>query len=295
MDYHTSIVGGLIAGVLARIIMLRLDYRQYPTYPHDVITHIALGFIASVIGAVFIPALMLEEYTAVTFLAVAAEQFRNVRNMERETLTKLEENEIVPRGIDYIEGIARTFEARNYLTIFTALAVSGIILWLGWVYGIIVFVLILIIVCYLKTGKVVGDIAEVVIEPLYFEGPFLKISDIYLMNVGYSPDREKILAEGMGVLIKPKDANGRAILHNYGQRQAIVHTAAALLGTKREVGEPEFTPLARKNINTGEVGLFILPLERDYECLRKVIERTPVLESASRKPLDTKAGRIAAD
>ncbi len=295
MVYHTSIIGGLIAGVLARIIMLRLDYRQYPTYPHDVITHMALGAIASVIGAVFVPALMLKEYTAVTFLTVAAEQFRNVRNMERETLTKLEENEIVPRGIDYVEGIARTFEARNYLTIFTALLVSGCILWLGWLYAIAVFVLILIIVCYLKTGMVVGDIAEVVLEPLYFEGPFLKISDIYLMNVGYPPDREKILAEGMGVLIKPKDDNGRAILHNFGQRQAIVHTAAALLGTKREVGEPEFTPLARKNIDTGEIGLFILPLEKDFESLRKVIERTPVLESASRKPLDSKAGRIAAD
>ncbi|HHW29711.1 MAG TPA: hypothetical protein GXX21_09200 [Syntrophomonadaceae bacterium] len=295
MDYHTAIVGGLVAGVLARIIMLRLDYRQYPTYPHDLINHIALGFIASLIGAVFIPALMLKEYTAVTFLAVAAEQFRNVRNMERETLTKLEENEIVPRGIDYVEGIARTFEARNYLTIFTALLVSGCILWLGWVYATAVFVLILIIVCYLKSGKVVGDIAEVVLEKLYFEGPFLKISDIYLMNVGYPPDREKILAEGMGVLIKPKDDNGRAILHNLGQRQAIVHTAAALLGTKKEVGEPEFTPLARKNIDTGEIGLFILPLEKDFECLRKIIERTPVLESASRKPLDTKAGRIAAD
>ncbi len=295
MDYHTAIVGGLIAGVLARIIMLRIDYRQYPTYPHDVITHIALGVIASVIGAVFIPALVLKEYTAVTFLAVAAEQFRNVRNMERETLTKLEENEIVPRGIDYVEGIARTFEARNYLTIFTALLVSGFILWLGWIYATAVFVLILIIVCYLKTGKVVGDIAEVVLEEIYFDGPFLKISDIYLMNVGYPPDREKILAEGMGVLIKPKDDNGRAILHNLGQRQAIVHTAAALLGTKKEVGEPEFTPLARKNIDTGEIGLFILPLEKDFECLRKIIERTPVLESASRKPLDTKAGRIAAD
>ncbi|MGB4428537.1 MAG: YIEGIA domain-containing protein, partial [Thermacetogeniaceae bacterium] len=144
MVYHTSIIGGLIAGVLARIIMLRLDYRQYPTYPHDVITHMALGAIASVIGAVFVPALMLKEYTAVTFLAVATEQFRNVRNMERETLTKLEENEIVPRGIDYVEGIARTFEARNYLTIFTALLVSGCILWLGWLYAIAVFVLILI-------------------------------------------------------------------------------------------------------------------------------------------------------
>lgn len=295
MDYHTGIVGGLIGGVLARIIMLRLDYRQYPTYPHDMITHIALGFIASLIGTVFIPALMLKEYTAVTFLTIAAEQFRNVRNMERETLTKLEENEIVPRGIDYIEGIARTFEARNYLTIFTALTVSGFIIWFGWIYALIVFVLIVIMICNLKTGKVVGDIAVVVLEPLHFEGPFLKISDIYLMNVGYPAAREKILAEGMGALIKPKDDNGRAILHNLGQRQAIVHTAAGLLGTKREVGEPEFTPLARKDIDTGEVGLFILPLEKDFECLRKVIERTPVLESASRKPLDTKAGRIASD
>lgn len=295
MFYHSSIIGGLAAGVLARLFMLRLDYRQYPTYPHDLITHIALGSIAALIGAVFIPALLLKQYTAVTFLALAAEQFRNVRNMERETLTKLEETELVPRGIDYIEGIARTFEARNYLTIFIAIIASGLTVWLGWLYAVIATAIIIVLSQFLKTGRVVGDIAEVAAARLHFQGPILMVDDIFVMNVGYPPAREKILVEGLAVLIKPKDDNGRAILHNVGQRQAILHTAAALLGTKREIAEPEFAPLARKNIDTGAVGMFILPLEKDFECLRNIIERTPVLESASRKPLDTQAGRIASD
>jgi hypothetical protein len=295
MLYHTSIIGGLAAGVLARLFMLRLDYRQYPTYPHDLITHIALGSIAALIGAVFIPALLFKQYTAVTFLALAAEQFRNVRNMERETLTKLEETELVPRGIDYIEGIARTFEARNYLTIFTAVIISGVIIWSDWFIAIVATMIIITAFQFLKTGRVVGDIAEVAAARLHFQGPILMVEDIFIMNIGFAPAREKIMAEGMAVLIKPKDDNGRAILHNIGQRQAILHTAAALLGTKREIGEPEFTPLARKNIDTGALGLFILPLEKDFECLRNIIERTPVLESASRKPLDTQAGRIASD
>lgn len=295
MLYHTSIVGGLAAGVLARLFMLRLDYRQYPTYPHDLITHVALGFIAALIGAVLVPAILLKQYTAVTFLALAAEQFRNVRNMERETLTKLEETELVPRGIDYIEGIAKAFEARNYLTILNAVITSGIVVWLGWPYAVVAAVLIILLTQFLKTGMVVGEIAEVVPGQISFHGPLLMVDDIFIMNIGFPAAREKIMAEGLGVVIKPKNDNGRAVLHNFGQRQAIIHTAAALLGTKREFGEPEFTPLARKNIDTGELGLFILPIEKDFECLRNIIERSPVLESASRKPLDSKAGRIASD
>lgn len=79
MLYQNAIVSGLVAGVLARLFMLRLDYRQYPTYPHDLITHIALGAIAALIGAVFIPALLLKEFTAVTFLTIAAEQSQTCR------------------------------------------------------------------------------------------------------------------------------------------------------------------------------------------------------------------------
>jgi len=242
-----------------------------------------------------IPALQLKEYTAVTFLTLAAEQFRNVRNMERETLTKLEETELVPRGVDYIEGIARTFEARNYLTIITAVIASGLFLWFGWPYALGATILIILAIQFLKTGKVVGNIAVVVPAKIHFQGSLLMVDDIFIMNIGLEVMREKILAEGLAVLIKPKDDNSRMILHNAGQRQAILHTAAALLGTKKDIGESDFTPLARKNIDTGAIGVFILPVEKDFECLRNIIERTPVLESASRKPLATRAGRVASD
>ncbi len=295
MSYVWSVVLGLVAGTLARLFMLRLDYRQYPTYPHGILTHLALGFIAALIGSVLVPAMAFKEFTAVTFLALAAQEFRQVRNMERETLVKLEAAELVPRGFDYIEGIAKTFEARNYLTMATALAVSGAAFVLNWQAAFGVAVLLLTGTQFLKKGQVVGDLAEVVPARLHFQGALLMVDDIVIMNVGLPEAREKILAEGLAILIKPKDDNGRATLHHVGQRQAILHTAATLLGIKREIGELEFTPLARKNIDTGAVGVFILPIEKDFDSLREIINRVPVLESASRKPLSTQAGRIAAD
>ncbi|HLQ71099.1 MAG TPA: YIEGIA domain-containing protein, partial [Bacillota bacterium] len=103
---NLGIVIGVCFGVIARIIMLRTDYRQYPTYPHGKIIHVSLGVIAAGLGALVIPALVNKEYTAVTFLALAAQQFRDVRKMERETLTKIDEMELVKRGSTYIEGIA---------------------------------------------------------------------------------------------------------------------------------------------------------------------------------------------
>jgi len=109
--------------------MLRSDYRHYPTYPHGQLIHLALGFIAASLGAVAVPAIMKPDYTAVTFLVLAAQQFRDVRNMERENLSKLEETKLIRRGNDYIEGIARVFEARNYLVIFTAFLTSLVVHW----------------------------------------------------------------------------------------------------------------------------------------------------------------------
>lgn len=93
--------------------MLRTDYRNYPSYPHGYIIHLSLGAIAASLAAIALPALLEEEYTAVTFLVLCAQQFRDIRNMERETLMKLEENTLVPRGLDYIEGIAKVFESRQ--------------------------------------------------------------------------------------------------------------------------------------------------------------------------------------
>ncbi|NLM45641.1 MAG: hypothetical protein GX200_02400, partial [Firmicutes bacterium] len=51
-----TILTGVVLGTLARYWMLRRDFRQYPSYPHAVVTHLALGFVAATLGAVAVPA-----------------------------------------------------------------------------------------------------------------------------------------------------------------------------------------------------------------------------------------------
>ena len=103
--YLIVIVCGVVAGFLSRWIMLRSDYRHYPTYPHGQLIHLALGFIAASLGAVAVPAIMKPDYTAVTFLVLAAQQFRDVRNMERENLSKLEETKLIRRGMTILKAL----------------------------------------------------------------------------------------------------------------------------------------------------------------------------------------------
>ena len=136
--YGLVILIGIILGLFGRIILLRTDYRQYPGYPHGYITHISLGFVAAALGAVAIPALAEKEFTAVTFLGLAAQQFREIRSMERDSLNRMEEIEIIKRGDDYIEGIAKVFEARNYLVMLIALGASAAAFFIHWSAGIII-------------------------------------------------------------------------------------------------------------------------------------------------------------
>ena len=126
MEKYTAATSlGIAFGVITRYLVLRSDYRQYPGYPHGYITHLSLGLIAAVLGALAIPALAEKEFTAVTFLSLAATQFRDVREMERKTLAGLDLTNLVSRGPDYIEDISRIFEARNYLVMLIALLVGG--------------------------------------------------------------------------------------------------------------------------------------------------------------------------
>ena len=121
------------------------------------------------------------------------------------------------------------------------------------------------------------------------------IDEIVIMEVGLESSREKIEREGLGVLIKPKDDNARATLNRLGQRQAILNTVATLVGSKTEIGEPDWTPLARKNIDTGEIAVFIMANEPDIGPLIEAVKATPVLDSARTTPLESKAGSRAAD
>ncbi len=115
------IVTGIIMGTTARLITLKIDFRQIPSYPSAYFNNIILGLIASALGSIAIPALLAKDYTAVTFLTLVVTQFREVKKAERESLGKLEYTEYVQRGEAYIDGIAKTFESRNYISLITAL------------------------------------------------------------------------------------------------------------------------------------------------------------------------------
>lgn len=293
-EYLLVILAGVAAGTVTRVILLRIDYRQYPGYPHGYLGHLFLGFIASALGAVAIPAIMEPDFAAATFLALAAQQFREIRNIERRTLESLERSELVKRGLDYIEGIARTFEARNYLVMGTAFVTSLAAQFGGLLASFAVAILAVLFSRHFMSGLVVGSICDVVPARLSFKGAILMVDEIGIVNVGLKSMREKILKDGLAVKIRPRDGNARSTLHDIGQRNAIAFTAAVVLGTKKDVDIPEFTPLARKNPDTGEVGLYIMPVEQDIEQLIAAVKLTPVLESARSKPLKAGASIKAA-
>lgn len=293
--YGTVIVAGIIAGFINRWVLLRYDYRHYPTYPHGHVTHLALGFIAASLGAVAIPAITEPDYAAVTFLALAATQFREIRDMERKTLASLEENKLITRGHDYIEGIARVFEVRNYLVMLTSLVTAAVTHFVGWPFGVIAGILMIYATTRLKSGLSIGDMVTIQPAQVSFDGALLKVADVPMMNVGFEQTRQKILAEALAVVIHPRDDDGRLTLQSPGQRMAIIHDVTSILGAKVEIGEMEMAPMARMHADKGYLALFVVPNEPDMDVMVEMIKRVPVLESARSTSLESYWGRKAAD
>lgn len=289
--FTEMILVGSIMGVIARLYMLRTDYRQYPTYPHGRVIHVALGVIASGLGAVAVPSLFQQNYTAVTFLAMAAQQFRDVRNMERQMLSNVDQNELVPRGITYIEGIAMAFEGRNYLVILTAFITSLATYFFYWYGGAIAGFLAVWVATRFMSGNVVGDIATVEEGKLHFDGPNLYVNDIHIMNIGLEDSKQHILKYGLGMVVAPKNINAKTTLAHLGQRQAIIHDVSTIMGIYRDSGTPSYVPLAKRDLDSGRLAFFLLPLEKDADLAKAIISRSPVLENSIRKPLQSKALR----
>ncbi|SDZ16441.1 hypothetical protein SAMN05660462_02076 [Proteiniborus ethanoligenes] len=302
--YDYILIPSIVIGFVSRASMLRVDYRQYPSYPQGVFSHLTLGIIASALGSVALPAIVESEFGAVTFLALAAQQFRDVRNLERQSLDNIEPTELVQRGTAYIEDIAKAFEARNYVTMLVSLIASIAIytfnkIGLIKIYSIIIGGCTGAIAFYLLNKAIsrqtIEEIAEVKPANISFNGALLLVNDIVIMNIGFEASREIYLKNGIAVQITPHNENGVTTLSNIGQRQAIVHNAAVLLGLRKDVDEPDFTPIARRDPHTGNVVMVIVALEPDVECLVEAVKNTIVLESSKRKPLQSYVGRKAAD
>ncbi|MFY0543038.1 YIEGIA family protein [Brevibacillus sp. H7] len=280
---------GISFGVACRLYLLQTDYRQYPTYPHGKIIHISLGVIAAALGSVAVPAMIKENYTAITFLALAAQQFRDVRNMERTTLTEIDKRELVPRGGPYIEGIAMVFEGRNYLVIFTALLTTfATVLFNGWG-GCIAGVLCLVVSRILKSGKTLSHIVDIHMAEVRVDGKDLYVDDIYIMNVGLEEAQQQIRERGLGFVLVPHNENVVVSIAHPGQRQAILHDVATQLGVYTDEGEPSLTPLIKRDLKTGKLGVFLLPQLKSPEKARAVIGNVPILENVLRMPKESSA------
>ncbi|HHT91502.1 MAG: YIEGIA family protein [Bacillota bacterium] len=298
MKYLITLVVATSAGFLARLYMLRRDYRQYPSYPQGWAIHLFLGFIGGSIGAVIVPAILEGDYSAVSFLLLAASQFREVRNVERQTLGAMEATEMVKRGTAYIEGIARVFEARNYLAIWVALsvaAVSELLASLGYwrvVISTLVGALMALVLVQLMQGDRIDDIATVELVEVKFDGALAIIGETVMMNVGLPQSRQVYQERGLAAIISPNGPDAKATLANLGQMQAIAHDVSSMIGVFMDVGEQEFIPMVRRNPSTGSLHVLMVPSERDEEAFLTAIRRVPVLEGAIRKPLTSVAGKM---
>lgn len=288
-EYTLPILLGVLFGFGGRIILLRTDYRQYPTYPHGSIIHLALGFIAAGLGSIAVPALVEQEYAAITFLALAASQFRDVRNMERNTLNELDSSELVSRGKTYIEGIAMAFEGRNYLVIFVSFLTSLVSLLTHWAIGVIAGAIAITISFLFKSGRRLDKIADVRSAKVRFDGPNLYVEDIHIMNIGLNESKALILKHGLGFIITPKGLDSAVTLANLGQRQAMIHDLSVGLGVFRDSGRPSLVPLSKRDLNDGRIAVFFLPQIHNAQQGISILKRVPVLENAVRIPSESEA------
>jgi hypothetical protein len=275
------ILCGIVMGTIARAITLRIDTRQNPSYPTGAFINIVIGILASSLGAVAIPSLLNKEFTAVTFIALAIQHFRDVRKTEKESLEDLEKTEYSKRGAAYIDGIAKTYESRNYLSLLTSLFVvlvlsivsvdSLVINMIGAVvsgFGMIYFLTII------TKGKCIGDICNIREGKITIDHSDLFVNGMYVTNVlGIERSRDLFLKEGIGIVIEPKNDKFRITVENYGQRQAMLFEATRTFGVKRY----SFT---RKNYTNGALLLAFVPIIRDPDAIIDVIKKTPVLESS---------------
>ncbi len=295
-NYLTAILLGIIAGSITRFLMLKVDYRQYPSYPQAYAIHMVLGMVASALGAMIIPAFLSKEYTAATFFALAAQQFREIRNVERQSLQKLEEDELVKRGNTYIEDMAKKLESRNFYAMLISIATcAGMIIFKEIYMAAIIAVIVYFLLYKLAKEMYIKDIAEVESAVIEFDGPLLMVEGVVLCNLAQKRSRDMLLNEACACMIVPKDINARVTLSMPGQQKAILHDICAQLGTFKDVMEADYTPMAKMDPISGNLMVIALTIEGREHSLIKAAENCPVLESSRKKPNKKKYRKGAKD
>ena len=261
--FRRAFIVALFIGVLCRGFVLRVTDKQYPSRPQDYLEQIIISGLSASLGAIAFPALIDKEFSALTFFAVAIQQFQGLSQEERITIENIDNTEVVPKGAAYIEEISSTYES-------TILAAIG-----GAIVG-------LIFKRFLRRSSI-GDIADVVEAKINFDGPILKVNDVFIENIGLEDTRSKYLQEAIAIEIIPKNMKSYGIISDLGQRQAVLHNLFIHFGINKDIDEKDLLATTKVNLGKNTVVIPYLPLVKDMDELIKVVKSTPILEVSKGK------------
>ena len=280
--FRRAFIVALLIGVLCRGLVLRVTDKQYPSRPQDYLEQIIISGLSASLGAIAFPALIDKEFSALTFFAVAIQQFQGLSQEERITIENIDNGEVVPKGAAYIEEISSTYESRSYISLFSSLVASVVYIYCARAYkfgflpctilaaigGVIVG---FIFKRYLRRSSI-GDIADVVEAKINFDGPILKVNDVFIENIGLEDTRSK-----------PKNMKAYGVVSDLGQRQAVLHNLFIHFGINKDIDEKDLLATTKINLDKNTVVIPYLPLVKDIDELIKVVKSTPILEVSKGK------------
>lgn len=161
--FFLSIVIGIALGLITAVLLLTSHRGQFPSRPNGLTIQLFLGFVASLIGALAVPAVFKPDFTAGVFVSLGTAQFHTMRGLERDAWKDVDDGEQVPRGAAYIEALAAAFEARIFFIFGVSAITTVLVHLLHWPIGVVVGVILAFVAQRLMRGKRLDDVADVVI------------------------------------------------------------------------------------------------------------------------------------
>ncbi len=291
--FRRAFIVAMLVGIICRGLVLRVVDKQYPTKPQDYVSQVIISGLAASLGAIAFPALIDKEFSALTFFAVAIQQFQGISNQERITIQNIDSGELVPKGSSYIEEICSTYESRSYISLLSALVASIAFIRgykihnLGYIGATLAAVVGGIIVGlifrrYLRRDSI-GDVADVLPARISFDGAILKVNNVYIDNIGLEDTRDRYLNKGLAIEIKAKSMGDFGIVNDEGQRQAILHNIFLHMGIDKDVDEKDILAISRTDLDNRTIVIPYIPLFKDIDELIRVVKSTPIMETSKGK------------
>lgn len=291
--FRQSFVVAMFIGILCRGLVLRVTDKQYPTRPQDYLEQIIISGLSASLGAIALPALIDKEFAALTFFAVAIQQFQGISEQERITIENIDDSEIVKKGTAYLEEISSTYESRSYISLFSSLVASIAFIFfsrkfdfnflLATLTAIIAGSIVGLIFRRLLRRDSIGDVADIKPAVINFDGSTLKVNKTIITNIGLQDSRKRYLEKGLAVEIIPKKLGDFGIVNDIGQREAIIHNIFIHMGIDKDVDERDILAISRTNLKNNSVVIPYIPLIKNIDIMMSVCKSTPILETSKGK------------